>query len=83
METFTTKILQRGPIVTVHVIDSEGTLDVSIGEDLETVLGNAITKMYARKVTSNPALELLKELVETADVDKVYDRAEMLVKGLV
>lgn len=83
MEQFEVRLFQRGPIITAHVIDEEGTLDVGVGESNEIALSQAITKMYARKSANNPALKLLEELVETADVDKVYDKAEKLIRKLV
>ena len=82
MEQFKVKIFQNGPIATVQVIDGKEVLDVAAGEGLEYVAGQAISKMVSRRLKKHPALELLEELVETADLDKVYDKAEKLLKEL-
>jgi hypothetical protein len=42
MEKFKVKLIQNGPIKTVHIIDGKEQLDVAIGEDLEDTIAKAV-----------------------------------------
>lgn len=67
------KLHYNGPIVTVHLTDPEGNLQLGIAEKLEEAIEKAVGLTVNKKIKESKAVKILEEFSASGDTDKLLE----------